>query len=108
MPNNNDNKPSTPRRRFNIWWLLIIFFGVIILMISIVTIKHLIDSGRTLESKDILFYTKVLDRANASPTDNIYIKSITHDPYTNTISTVLSAPTSIWFKWKNWRINYWR
>ena len=96
MPNNNDNKPSTPRRRFNIWWLLIIFFGVIILMISIVTIKHLIDSGRTLESKDILFYTKVLDRANASPTDNIYIKSITHDPYTNTISTVLSAPTSIW------------
>lgn len=96
MPNNNDNKPSTPRRRFNIWWLLIIFFGVIILMISIVTIKHLIDSGRTLESKDILFYTKVLDRANASPTDNIYIKSITHDPYTNTISTVLSAPTTIW------------
>lgn len=95
MPN-NDNKPNTPRRRFNIWWLLIIFFGVIILMISIVTIKHLIDSGRTLESKDILFYTKVLDRANASPTDNIYIKSITHDPYTNTISTVLSAPTSIW------------
>ena len=96
MPNNNDNKPSTPRRRFNIWWLLIIFFGVIILMISIVTIKHLIDSGRTLESKDILFYTKVLDKANASPTDNIYIKSITHDPYTNTISTVLSAPTTIW------------
>lgn len=96
MPNNNDNKPNTPRRRFNIWWLLIIFFGVIILMISIVTIKHLIDSGRTLESKDILFYTKVLDRANASPTDNIYIKSITHDPYTNTISTVLSAPTNIW------------
>ena len=98
MTNNNDNKPSTPRRRFNIWWLLIIFFGVIILMISIVTIKHLIDSGRTLESKDILFYTKVLDRANASPTDNIYIKSITHDPYTNTISTVLSAPTEIWYK----------
>lgn len=96
MPNNNDNKPSTPRRRFNIWWLLIIFFGVIILMISIVTIKHLIDSGRTLESKDIMFYRTVLDRANASPTDNIYIKSITHDPYTNTISTVLSAPTSIW------------
>ncbi len=96
MPNNNDNKPSTPRRRFNIWWLLIIFFGVIILMISIVTIKHLIDSGRTLESKDILFYTKVLDRANASPTDNIYIKSITHDPYTNTISIILSAPVKEW------------
>ena len=97
MPNNNDNKPSTPRRRFNIWWLLIIFFGVIILMISIVTIKHLIDSGRTLESKDILFYTKVLDRANASPTDNIYIKSITHDPYTNTISTIFSASTKVWY-----------
>ena len=96
MPNNNDNKPNTPRRRFNIWWLLIIFFGVIILMISIVTIKHLIDSSRTLESKDIMFYRTVLDRANASPTDNIYIKSITHDPYTNTISTVLSAPTNIW------------
>ena len=96
MPNNNDNKPSTPRRRFNIWWLLIIFFGVIILMISIVTIKHLIDSGRTLESKDILFYQKVLVRANASDTDNIYIKSITHDPYTNTISTILSAPTNVW------------
>ena len=96
MPNNNDNKPSTPRRRFNIWWLLIIFFGVIILMISIVTIKHLIDSGRTLESKDILFYEKVLVRANASDTDNIYIKSITHDPYTNTISTILSAPTNVW------------
>lgn len=63
MPNNNDNKPSTPRRRFNIWWLLIIFFGVIILMISIVTIKHLIDSGRTLESKDILFYQDVLKKS---------------------------------------------
>ena len=100
MPNNNDNKPSTPRRRFNIWWLLIIFFGVIILMISIVTIKHLIDSGRTLESKDILFYEKVLKEANANnpSLDNIYIKSITHDPYTNTISTVLSAPTEFWYK----------
>jgi hypothetical protein len=64
-------------------------------MISIVTIKHLIDSGRTLESKDILFYQKVLVRANASDTDNIYIKSITHDPYTNTISTILSAPTNV-------------
>lgn len=96
MPNNNDNKPSTPRRRFNIWWLLIIFFGVIILMISIVTIKHLIDSGRTLESKDILFYQDVLKKANTNNT--VYIKSITHDPYTNTISTVLSAPTSIWYK----------
>ena len=96
MPNNNDNKPSTPRRRFNIWWLLIIFFGVIILMIFIVTIKHLIDSGRTLESKDILFYQKVLVKANVSNTDNIYIKSITHDPYTNAISTILSAPTNVW------------
>lgn len=96
MPNNNDNKPSTPRRRFNIWWLLIIFFGVIILMIFIVTIKHLIDSGRTLESKDILFYQDVLKKANTNNT--VYIKSITHDPYTNTISTVLSAPTSIWYK----------
>ena len=98
MPNNNDNKPNTPRRRFNIWWLLIIFFGVIILMISIVTIKHLIDSGRTLESKDINFYQSVLNEANKNPTDDIYIKSITHDPYTNTISTVLSAPTEIWYK----------
>ena len=100
MPNNNDNKPSTPRRRFNIWWLLIIFFGVIILMISIVTIKHLIDSSRTLESKDILFYQEVLKKANANnpSLDNIYIKSITHDPYTNTISTVLSAPTEFWYK----------
>ena len=99
MPNNNDNKPSTPRRRFNIWWLLIIFFGVIILMISIVTIKHLIDSGRTLESKDITFYTKVLKEANdPSSIYNIHIKSITHDPYANTISTVLSAPTDMWNK----------
>ena len=100
MPNNNnDNKPSTPRRRFNIWWLLIIFFGVIILMISIVTIKHLIDSGRTLESKDITFYTKVLKEANNPSSEyNFHIKSITHDPYANTISTVLSAPTDMWNK----------
>lgn len=99
MPNNNDNKPSTPRRRFNIWWLLIIFFGVIILMISIVTIKHLIDSGRTLESKDITFYTKVLKEANDPSSEyNFHIKSITHDPYANTISTVLSAPTNMWNK----------
>ena len=99
MPNNNDNKPSTPRRRFNIWWLLIIFFGVIILMISIVTIKHLIDSGRTLESKDITFYTKVLKEANDPSSEyNFHIKSITHDPYTNTISTVLSATTNMWNK----------
>ncbi|SFW06481.1 Uncharacterised protein [Chlamydia abortus] len=62
-------------------------------MISIVTIKHLIDSGRTLESKDIMFYQDVLKKANTNNT--VYIKSITHDPYTNTISTVLSAPTSI-------------
>ena len=96
MPNNNDNKPSTPRRRFNIWWLLIIFFGVIILMISIVTIKHLIDSGRTLESKDILFYQEVLKKANDT-TNASYIKSITHDPYTNTISTIFSASTKIWY-----------
>ena len=98
MPNNNDNKPSTPRRRFNIWWLLIIFFGVIILMISIVTIKHLIDSSRTLESKDILFYQEVLKKANANnpSLDNIYIKSITHDPYANTISIILSAPVKEW------------
>ena len=97
MPNNNDNKPNTPRRRFNIWWLLIIFFGVIILMISIVTIKHLIDSGRTLESKDINFYQSVLKDASANGT-KIHIKSITHDPYANTISTILSAPTKIWYR----------
>ncbi len=96
MPNNNDNKPSTPRRRFNIWWLLIIFFGVIILMISIVTIKHLIDSSRTLESKDIMFYKSVLDEANKT-TSSIHIKSITHDPYTNTISTIFSASTKVWY-----------
>ena len=95
MPNNNDNKPNTPRRRFNIWWLLIIFFGVIILMISIVTIKHLIDSGRTLESKDIMFYKTVLDEANRT-TSSIHINSITHDPYTNTISTIFSASTKVW------------
>ena len=99
MPNNNDNKPSTPRRRFNIWWLLIIFFGVIILMISIVTIKHLIDSSRTLESKDIMFYKSVLDEANKT-TSSIHIKSITHDPYTNTISTIFSASTKVWY-WLN-------
>ena len=97
MPNNNDNKPSTPRRRFNIWWLLIIFFGVIILMISIVTIKHLIDSSRTLESKDIMFYKSVLDEANKT-TSSIHIKSITHDPYTNTISTIFSASTKFWYR----------